>query len=939
MANRYTNLRPTTFDDIPLYQPNYEGLDMILGQQQQKHNLAQASLDALIPDALSPFQKEATEYQNRWASKIDTLPGLYQKSFREGNKELNKLIREAKKELTDPNSEFKHFANTKKQYLEGVKRIEEFHKKDPVKYNKQFAMQQLTQQLQGAKWGDFYDGGVKKNFSDPELTPYVDIQKDVIEAISKIKEGQDTELTREIEKTLGRGWIEKIKTESITPERIEQATKVLLQNPKYKDQLAVEQWYNTKDVNFEAREGAYKDELYKQRETVFNQLNNAENLDKAQLAQLQAQIGTEPDGIYGADTAKAIEDFKENYDERLTTNLNDPNFSATFKQQLSEQLVQKPYINTAQEIFKVNKVDKSLIVDQPYLTRLKISASRSNTQAMVKAMAAFVPEKEVDYLTTPWKAFSMDNFNKAKDEAHTTRDEAQANLKTLLTDKGVKNLFVKANNGVATPMNPSEISNSIRTAMGIQNKDIPLDQKISQYSALTGVSIGDATKQFNQITAGGLGKQFGDVYNAWYEADQHANTVDEVETSITKTYLENEGTDQLNLIKKEYKWDNLSTKEVAETLNESLKYSKVEEEDGNYYGYTEQYNDRGVRTGTKKTLLDPEKGANLKSVYTTTSAGGGRYVWSNTAKEKMRGISKGIETAVTTNPEYSKSMKSYDIQGGKDTQLAGYVDEVDKRFNNSKDVVGLVQELTGTSDTNFVDSSGNKRSVYGLKNFSTSFITKPFGNSLSVTGVDKDGNVFTQEFGVPNTHKERVDRAIMAMGVDAFNNKDATTFEVAANNWASSNAAKKGVPMFKAIDPSANISNTTSFIRDVSRPSDNIEMTTYGTPLDYRPQEGGNRYNIFLTKKPNGGKSYVATQRVTDGTRSYDIMIPIKGDQGYAHSDLEFLLSEINKVEMPRYFKKEVTLERVPKGTVVPEKLINQQVLSSIAAFNNLMEE
>jgi len=310
MANRYTTLAPTTFDNIQLYQPNYEGLDLLLGQQQQQKDLAEASIDALMPDALNQFQPQADEYHQVWRDKIDKLPELYAKSFREGNKELNTLIRDAKREIQDPNSEYSHFANTKKQYLEGVKRIEEFHAKDPIKYNKEWAMNQLESQLQGATWDKFYDKSkerVIKGFSDPELTPYVDIQKDVIEGMKNIQLNQDTEFTNWIKPD----WIQKIKTQEITPELVAEVTNQMLDNPKYKDQLTIEKWYQTRGIDYNQEAEKYKAKLATERETLFNTLDNLATADKETIAAYQQELGATPDGIYGDETKKAIDRYKK----------------------------------------------------------------------------------------------------------------------------------------------------------------------------------------------------------------------------------------------------------------------------------------------------------------------------------------------------------------------------------------------------------------------------------------------------------------------------------------------------------------------------------------------------------------------------------------------------------------------------------------------------
>lgn len=937
MSNRYTVLRPTTFDDIPLYQPNYAALDQVLGQKEQQYNLAEASIDALMPDALSAFQDEADAYHQQWRDRIDNLPNLYKNSFREGNKELNKLIRDAKREIQDPNSEYSHFANTKKQYLEGVKRIEEFHKKDPVKYNKQWAMNKLQNQLKGAKWADFYDqqqGKVLRNFVDPELTPFVDVQKDVLDVISKIKMNQDTEFKDWIRP----GFIEKIKSQELTPELISQVTNQLLNHPKYKDQLAIEQWYQTKDVDFEAAEAAKKQQTLEQRENLFAQLDNIQNLTPAEIKAYQAELGVTVDGIYGDETQEAIDAYKQDVDAKITAELTDPMFSQKFQQQYAQDLTRQPYIDMATKAFARTIVDRSLIVDQPYLTRLKISASRNNTNKLIRMMESFKPKEETDYLATSYKGYTMDAFNKERENAAQTLSDAEANLNAITRDPKVRQLFSVPNDvpglmGAVMPnrsMTNDEIANSIRVAEEVNKMNISPDEKIAKYQALTGTTPEQAELQFNEITVGGVGRQFGEVYNAWYEADSQVKMVEDVAQDVTDTYFRNEGEKKLESINNDLGWEGNSSKETSRLLNKSLNYSNVISYGGNYYGLN--------KTTGKRELLDAKEGEQLSQLYWVSKETTGGAKIENKAIGHLEDMKEEIEEAIVTNPDYAKAMRAYDIRGGKDTYLANYMNELDARLNDPAGITGFIREATGTANFQFAAEDGSEEKSYmDLKKFKSDFVSKPSGNTLIVTGEDKDGKRFTSEFKVPSTHEPRVRNAIMQMGIAGYENGDEVAFEIAANNWANSNGANKKIPMFKAMKPNPKMAKRLTFQTNPSQPNSNVEFVTYGTPMAYRPDPNGATYYIHLVDTPTGAKSYIPTRRVYDGKSSKDVIVPIDGYTG-ANTSLEDITSSINKLEMPRYFEKEVTFERQPTGTILDDSQLNAILGFSGQAINNINE-
>lgn len=947
MANRYTTLAPTTFDNIQLYQPNYEGLDLLLGQQQQRKDLAEASIDALMPDALSQFQPQADEYYQGWREKIDKLPDLYAKSFREGNKELNTLIKDAKRELQDPNSEYSHFANTKKQYLEGVKRIEEFHAKDPIKYNKEWAMNQLNNQLSGATWDKFYDKSTQrviKGFQDPELTPYVDIQKDVIEGMKNIQLNQDTEFTD----WLKPDWIQKIKIQEITPELVAEVTNQMLDNPKYKDQLNIEKWYQTRGIDYDQEAQKYKQNLVIERENLFNTLDNLSTADSNTIAAYQQELGATPDGVYGNETKAAIEKYKANYDKEISNQLSDPNFQDNLKNKIENDMARDPYINMAKKMFARKIIDKDLIVDQPALTRMKIAASRSNTQALVRGIESLVPKEETDVLVTPYVGWTHATWEQDKKVASDALTQADTHLNNLVSNPTIQDIFMTKTNipGVLglgniipySPMSKDEIANAVWTATEINKLDIPLVDKVAMYSKKTGVPIEKADMQFNEITVGTVGRTFGEAYNAQNEANQNLTRMNQVEASLLDTYYKNEGKDELTALKKSNGWTNKSDSEVTELVKESLKYSNVwKDKSGNYYGR---------QAGTNKDVrIDNTKGANLAGLYQTQSVG----TIGTTITNKAAGALKNAEKHISKNPEYAKSTRSFDVRGGKDTQLAQYLDLVNERLNNPAEITGLIQELSGGADFTFRDLAGNKIDFAAIKpgNMKADFITKPTGGVLAVQGLSSDGKTKVyQEFKIPETHKYVVKKAIMEMGIKGFENDDPIALETAANHWAMENGAYTNLPIFQALEPVDKPGVKTTpirFVPNASRPNERIEFKTYSDPLVYRPEPNGRSYNIHLVKTPEGKKAYIASIRAVgaDGV-TRDVIVPFPGkDAGNAHTNVEDLISNINKQEMPNYFDKQVVLEKLPTG-IQGGYLDNKQtaaLVTGIGAFNNMGSE
>jgi hypothetical protein len=151
------------------------------------------------------------------------------------------------------------------------------------------------------------------------------------------------------------------------------------------------------------------------------------------------------------------------------------------------------------------------------------------------------------------------------------------------------------------------------------------------------------------------------------------------------------------------------------------------------------------------------------------------------------------------------------------------------------------------------------------------------------------------------------------------------------------NGAYKSLPTFKALEPSAKIPTTdVGFVVDASRPNEKVNFKSYGTPLVYQPDPNGTRYNIHLVKSPTGGKAYVATVKVASANGTKEVIVPFKGKSaGYAHNNLEDITSNINVQEMPKTFKKEVVLEKPPKGTIINDKQ-TAALVTGLGAFNTM---
>jgi len=612
-------------------------------------------------------------------------------------------------------------------------------------------------------------------------------------------------------------------------------------------------------------------------------------------------------------------------------------------------MARDPYVNMAKKMFARKLVDKDLIVDQPALTRMKIAASRSNTQALVRGIESLVPEKETDALVTPYVGWTHATWEQDKKVAVDALTQADAQVTNLVNNPAIQSIFVTKNTipGMlgtvipTVPMSKDEIANAIRTAEEINKLDIPRADKVALYQKQTGVPLANADMQFNEITANGLAQTFGEAYNAQYEAEENLTRMNQVEASLLDTYYKNEGKDSLKNLKKSNGWENKSDTEAAALIKESLNYSNVwKDKSGTYYGTT---------TSGKKVTLDPTKGADLISNFTPVSFGSGRttgglgggssqYAVLNKAQADL----KSAEKHIAKNPEYAKSTRSFDVRGGKDTQLSQYLGMVKERLNNPAEITGLIQELSGTADFQLRDAGGNKIAFSDIKpnSMDVDFVTKPTGGVLIIQGLAADGkSKVYQEFKIPETHKYVVDKAIMELGINGYETNDPVALETAANHWAMSNGAYKSIPTFKALEPSNKIpTNDVKFVVDASRPNETVEFRSYSKPLVYKPSDNPNRpsYNIHLVKSPTGGKAYVATVTVASGNGTKEVIVPFEGKSaGYAHNNLEDLTSNINKQEMPYNFKKQVVLEKLPKGTIINDRQ-TAALVTGIGAFNNM---
>lgn len=457
--SRFDKFLPKQFDwqTLPTQLPqlNFELLDQMLGQQQNQ--LEQSKLiSQKVPNALQTEDDLAKQqqYKQMVEQGLDSVTQAYAKDgIQAGNRAYRDYVNNIKQQW-QPSGLASILESRYQGYQQGRKAIDDYYKDETNPVFKQYAYDQLSQQVQK---GTGYDPstGRYNQVATPELFKNPNLRKAVLESIKEIDESGTTQFLRDLNKDW---WIPKIKTTGRPEDKVRLMNEALMQQPEFANELKVEGWYQNRDGR-----GQQRTEQYIQDQK--NQLSNLEGLhadaEKGkgtkdwQTFLAQQGYDIQPDGKFGETTKKAGQDYLDKQKGILEQNLSNPELSNL----VSQKALQKTYVDYALG-FVDKKVEKDLVFNKAKDAMLNASVQRARTQALISGFDSLKPTPNSNVLVTPTTGVNLEtSFSQLKANQETTKQFEQQ-----LNDGLTKN-----KNSVFYGWTPSNVAEAQRLFDSIPN--------------------------------------------------------------------------------------------------------------------------------------------------------------------------------------------------------------------------------------------------------------------------------------------------------------------------------------------------------------------------------------------------------------------------------------------------------------------------------------
>jgi len=509
---------------------DFEQMDKLLAGHQAKVD----SLDAmrsLVPNALQTtedlaLQKQTKDLVNSGSQQVSEA---YLKSPSAGNLAYKNYLNQVKK-AWQPGGAADILNKRYQGYFESKKAIDDYYKDETNPAFKQYAYDQLQQQvMSGPKYNP--ETGEYQTVQTPELFKNPNLRKTILDTVKEIDETGDTQFLGNTDRDW---WIQKIKTTGRSEDKLKLAAQALMQQPEFANELKIEQWYQSR-----GGQGAKIAENFKS-----NMQNQYAGLEE-QAKQAQSGKGTKewqeflvdqgydvsPNGKYENNTKKASEDFLEKQKIVLDTNLVNPDIENI----AVKKHVEKSYLDYARS-FANQKVDKELIFNKQKDVLLRNARARERTQALLQLNDRLAPVVDPDILVTPQSAIDVTSSFELLKETKVNKEAFEKGAAKTLTQNpnSIFNGWTMANvaeaqrlyNEVPTTLNGRALSEAERQQM--------FDQKLKENSSF-GFTPEQVTNIYNGIkTDTGVN----DTFEQLAAMDHAEEMLNAHNSQLSSTYLD-----------------------------------------------------------------------------------------------------------------------------------------------------------------------------------------------------------------------------------------------------------------------------------------------------------------------------------------------------------------------------------------------------------------
>lgn len=178
--NKYSTFEAVDFDNIELFQPDWQAIDGMLSEQQNTYDAAKAINDLPI-DAYGDVDKKRASTilsaRDEWMDEISNI--FATKGINAGNKALKQMTRQIEKEYTDPNSLVNRIQSNATTLRDSITKVDNWDAPSSVKDSMRKFIDETWQ-------GTLKQDGTYNSYTPEALPEYQDYGRRALELVEKM---------------------------------------------------------------------------------------------------------------------------------------------------------------------------------------------------------------------------------------------------------------------------------------------------------------------------------------------------------------------------------------------------------------------------------------------------------------------------------------------------------------------------------------------------------------------------------------------------------------------------------------------------------------------------------------------------------------------------------------------------------------------------------
>jgi len=404
--------------------PDFEAWNTMLAGKQSKYDTAVA-LSQKLPKHLAHRVDLAGQYKQKTDQAINDISSAYTKDISAGDRMLRDYGLNMNRDWQAGGLAYE-LEQEAAEYAKAQEEISKYYKDAKAEHsaNKNLAMYKLQEAAKKDFGYDPNTGLYTRASISADTTSFVDIMEEAQKVIKEIKDSGNTTITN-----LSPAWLLKIKQEGVSPETIKGVAQELLKQPKYAQQLAIEQWDKKRRYTpdqLTEMETNYRKNANDQLTTEGDELLKTTKNKKDAIA-IQEMLTKEGfytatiDGKFGNQSKKAFNEWLQS--KRDSINEVDADTI------ISKQLINS-YVDPLVKTYTRMNIDKTPIFNKQWGVERQIQGQAQNNAIFAQTLMRPEPG---EYLVSPGAARPMDKIDKMTATAKTTYEDAKKTFNMVVS--------------------------------------------------------------------------------------------------------------------------------------------------------------------------------------------------------------------------------------------------------------------------------------------------------------------------------------------------------------------------------------------------------------------------------------------------------------------------------------------------------------------------